>query len=276
MSKVILVTGSSRGFGRLAAELLAGRGHTVYATMRDPTGRNASAAQELRQQCTVLELDVTDEASIERAVQQIVAKEGRLDALVSNAGYGMYGALEDIPVEAVQRQFEINFFGPLRLVRQVAPIMRGQGSGVIVQISSFIGLLALPTLGAYQASKAAVESAFESLSYELAHFGVRVTLIAPGEIDTDFQMELPDAVKDGSSAYMALLQQMESVSNPEAAAKRKPEELAVAVVDAIENPNTPLRVRVVTEFENAAIEMRRRQTDAEYKASLWQLGKLNW
>jgi NAD(P)-dependent dehydrogenase (short-subunit alcohol dehydrogenase family) len=144
--QVVLITGSSTGFGRLCAVTLGRRGHTVFATMRDPGGRNAKNASEIRALAEkdslpihVLELDVTDDASVERAVDAVVAKTGRIDVAINNAGYALTGLAEAVPTEQAQRLMDTNFFGPVRVNRAVLPHMRRQRSGVLMHISSGAG-----------------------------------------------------------------------------------------------------------------------------------------
>ena len=149
--QVILITGSSTGFGRLFAETLARKGHTVFATMRDPGGRNAKNAAEIRTLAEkdslpvhVLEMDVTDDASVERAVDAAVAKAGRIDVAVNNAGYYLSGLEEAVTTEQAQRLMDTNFIGPVRVNRAVLPHMRRQRSGVLIHVSSGAGRVILP------------------------------------------------------------------------------------------------------------------------------------
>jgi NAD(P)-dependent dehydrogenase (short-subunit alcohol dehydrogenase family) len=189
--QVVLITGSSTGFGRLFADTLARKGHTVFATMRDPGGRNAKNASEIRVLAEkdslpiyVLELDVTDDASVERAVDAVVAKAGRIDVAINNAGYYVSGLAEATTTEQAQRLMDTNFFGTVRVNRAVLPHMRRQRSGVVMHISSGAGRVVLPSGGFYCASKFALEALAESYHYELAALGIESVIVEPGPYET--------------------------------------------------------------------------------------------
>lgn len=266
---VCLVTGSSRGFGRLICEHLAASGHCVYASMRETSGPGA----DLGETCELLELDVTDGDSVERAVQRIVDREGRLDVVVNNAGYVLWGPIEETPVEAIQREFDVNVFGALRVVRAAAPVMRRQGSGVVVQMSSISGrVIAGPFWGHYAASKFALEAFSEALAYELHPFDVRVVLVEPGSYDTtiDQSVQRSPGLAEGHSAYDAAYRRMREVDEPWELGD--PNEVAQAVVRAIENDSTPLRV-LLGEDASWYIEAKNRG-DEEYRREIWKLWQL--
>ncbi|MFZ1975575.1 MAG: SDR family oxidoreductase [Candidatus Acidiferrales bacterium] len=189
--QVVLVTGSSTGFGRLFTETLARKGHTVFATMRDPEGRNAKNAAAIRTLAQkeslpihVLELDVTDDASVTRAVDAAVAKAGRIDVAINNAGYYLGGLAEAVTSEQARRLMDTNFLGPVRVNRAVLPHMRGQRSGLLMHISSGAGRVVLPAAGFYCASKFALEALAESYSYELAAQGIESVIVEPGAYGT--------------------------------------------------------------------------------------------
>jgi len=189
--QVVLITGSSTGFGRLFADTLARKGHTVFATMRDTGGRNARNASEIRALAEkdslpihVLELDVTNDASVNRAVDAAVTKAGRIDVAINNAGYVLSGLAETVTSEQAQRQLDTNFLGPVRVNRAVLPHMRRQRSGVLVHISSGAGRVVLPSFGFYCASKFALEALAETYSYELASQGIESVIVEPGQYET--------------------------------------------------------------------------------------------
>jgi NAD(P)-dependent dehydrogenase (short-subunit alcohol dehydrogenase family) len=180
---VILITGCSTGIGRATAERLAKRGHNVYATARNiDTIADLAAAG-----CKTLQLDVCDEASMSKAVDTVVAGDGAVYALVNNAGYGQDGPLEEIPMDALRRQFETNVFGLVRMTQLVLPTMRERGAGRIVNVSSMGGKLVFPGGGAYHATKFAVEAISDALRFELRPFGIHVSVIEPGAIRTQFE-----------------------------------------------------------------------------------------
>src|SRR5580698_10024799 len=181
--KTILITGCSSGIGEAAARHFAAQGWNVAATMRNP-----SAAAHLKDVANIklIALDVTDKASIAKAVAETLAAFGAIDALVNNAGYGLFGPFELASDEQIARQFQTNLFGLFDVTRAVLPTMRAQRSGVIVNISSIGGLTTFPLNSLYHATKFAVVGFSESLNFELAPFDVRVKVVAPGFVSTDF------------------------------------------------------------------------------------------
>ena len=191
MAQTILVTGSTSGFGRLTVETLLRQGYIVFAGMRAATGKNASAAEELRvladqEQLAlhIVEIDITDEASVEQAIETVVATTGRLDVVVNNAGIAFRGPLEAFTLEQVHQQFATNVFGAWLVNRAALPHMRRQGSGLLLHIGSIAGRIAIPFLGLYGATKFALEELTESYRYELAPFGIDVAIIEPGTFPT--------------------------------------------------------------------------------------------
>jgi NAD(P)-dependent dehydrogenase (short-subunit alcohol dehydrogenase family) len=186
MSKIILITGSSTGFGRQTAEQLLKAGHVVYATMRNPQGKNAEHASALRVLgAKVLELDVTDTASVDRAVAEITAREGRIDVLVNNAGIASAGVSEAFTPEQASALFDVNVFGVQRLTRAVLPIFRKQSDGLIINLGSILGRVTFPFFGLYGASKFALEALTDSYRYELSQLGVDVALVQPSAYPTN-------------------------------------------------------------------------------------------
>lgn len=190
VSKAVLVTGCSTGIGRATAERLAAAGWTVYASARRP---ESIAPLEARG-CRVLALDVCDEASMRAAVEEIERVHGAVGVLVNNAGYGSEGAVEEVPMAEVRRQFETNVFGLLQLTKLVLPGMRRQGWGKIVNLSSMGGRMTLPGGGVYHATKHAVESLSDALRFEVKGLGIDVILIEPGMIRTEFNATAMDRV----------------------------------------------------------------------------------
>lgn len=275
MKKVCLITGSSRGIGRATAEFLSRRGYAVYATMREPHGRNAEAAAEVGKFASVLELDVIDSKTITAAVDVIQTEQGRLDAVVNNAGFALWGPVEEVSIEAVQRLFEVNFLGCLRVSQAVLPIMRRRRTGVLVQVSSISGRVVTPLLGMYQASKHALEAMSEAMAYEVGHFGVRVVLIEPGDVKTGIVIEGTPLLKLGRSAYQELNQRIIDGRKHRVVSFCDPREVAAAIAEAIENPSTPLRV-VVEEGAEKIDKLRHESTDAEYASWLWKEINVEW
>lgn len=210
VSKAILITGCSTGIGRATALRLASRGHNVYAS-----ARKLDAIRDLGDAgCKILSLDVCDEASMRAAVEQITAAEGAVGALVNNAGYGQAGSIEDVTMADVRAQFETNFFGLVHLTKLAIPGMRAQGSGRIVNVSSMGGKVVIPGFGVYHATKFAVEAISDALRFELKNFGIRVSVIEPGAIRTQFEETSANTIstagRSAGSAYAAFYDSIEA------------------------------------------------------------------
>lgn len=178
ISRVVLITGASSGLGRAAAQHLAALGHQVYGTSRRPTAEPRSYE--------MIAMDVTEDASVAQAVAAVAERAGRIDVLMNNAGAGIAASIEDTTLEEARWLMETNFFGALRMCRAVLPIMRAQGSGLIINTSSIGGLMGLPFQGLYSASKFAIEGLSEALRMEVAPFGIHVALLEPGDFHTPF------------------------------------------------------------------------------------------
>ncbi len=179
-SKVILITGASSGIGKIAAKHLAENGHRVYGTSRFP------GSYPTPTNFTLLQMDVTENDTIADAIEQIIKTEKRIDVLINNAGMGIAGDLEHTSIDKAKTQFETNFFGPLRLIKNVLPIMRKQDSGMIINISSIGGLIGLPYQNMYSATKFAIEGLTEALYKELHSTNIKVVMVEPGDFKTDF------------------------------------------------------------------------------------------
>jgi len=192
-AEVMVVTGGSSGIGRAICERLAATGAHIYAASR--TACTCAG-------CTHLTMDVTDDASVQGAIGEIVRREGRIDALVSCAGMSLTGPIEDTTIEEAQRQLDVNFFGTVRVIRAVLPAMRRQRSGKIVVVGSIGGLIGLPYLGHYSASKFALDGLIEALRAEIAPFGIEATILHPGEFKTSLAARRVTSANAGAqSAY---------------------------------------------------------------------------
>ena len=254
--KVAIVTGSSSGIGLESALLLARNGYTTYATMRSPE-KGASiiaAAQKDNLPVNVIQLDVTDDSSVQNAKNHIISESGRIDILVNNAGYGLSGALEDLSMDEIKDQFETNLFGLMRVTQSVLPAMRKQRSGRILNLSSGAGIFGYPGGSAYVSTKFAVEGLSESIAYELEPFGIKVILIEPGFIKTNFSNAAIKArrAQDPASPYSDMMQKT-MATMMELAKNASPVELvANAILDAATNPNPQLRYLVGKDVESWA------------------------
>ena len=264
MEQTILVTGSTSGFGRLTVETLARQGYRVFAGMRAAGGKNTPAAEELRALAQrehlalhIIEIDVTDDASVEQAIKAIIGATDRLDVVVNNAGVSYSGPLEAFTLEQVQQQFATNVFSVLRVNRAVLPQMRKQGSGLLLQIGSITGRLAFPFLGLYGATKFALEGLTESYRYELAPFGIDAAIIEPGTYPTTISANRQVAA---DAQRLALYQAgIDAFTVPFYAENRSatppdPQEVADAVAHVIAQPagERPLRTVVATVVQRQA------------------------
>src|ERR1700733_3270939 len=184
-SKVWFITGTSKGFGRVWAESALARGDRVVATARD-VKTLAPLVQRYGEQIAAITLDVTDKAAVDAAVTGAQARFGRLDVLINNAGYGLFGAIEEVSEQEARAQIETNLFGALWVTQAVLPIMRAQHSGHVIQISSVGGIFAVPTVGIYHASKWGLEGFSQALAAEVKDLGIKVTIIEPGGFATEW------------------------------------------------------------------------------------------
>jgi NAD(P)-dependent dehydrogenase (short-subunit alcohol dehydrogenase family) len=260
--QVVLITGSSTGFGRLFTETLARKGHTVFATMRDPGGRNAKNASEIRALAEkdslpihVLELDVTNDASVERAVDAAVAKASRIDVAINNAGYFLSGLEEAVTTEQAQRLMDTNFLGPVRVNRAVLPHMRRQRSGVLMHISSGAGRVVFPSGGFYCASKFALEALAEAYSYELASQGIDSIIVEPGAYETPvFGNTVKAADEARTNTYGAVKEIPAKVNAALSSRAGNAQEVADAVLRIIETPAGEKQLRYYVSTQSYGIE----------------------
>ena len=229
--RVALVTGASSGIGATTAKHLAKAGFLVYAA-----ARRTDRLEELRRaRIRPLSMDVTDDDSMTAGVRQVLGDAGRIDALVNNAGYGSYGAVEDVPLDEARRQFDVNLFGMARLTQLVLPGMRERGSGRVVNVSSMGGRFAAPFGGWYHATKFAVEGFSDALRQELAPFGVQVVVIEPGGIRTEWGGIAADSAlqQSGEGAYGPRVQRVVSALSGSERFGSQPSVVARAITRAV-------------------------------------------
>ena len=271
--EVAVVTGSSSGIGHETALTLARNGYTTYATMR-----NTSKATEIQSIASkenlpiiVKQLDVTKDESVRNAIQQIASEAGRIDVVVNNAGYGLTGAFEDLSIEEIKAQYETNFFGAIRVTQAVLPIMRKQRSGKIINISSGAGRLGYPGGSAYVSTKFALEGLSESMSYELEPFGIRVVLVEPGVIRTNFSsgMVLAKKAQDPNSPYSQMMQRMGTTLQQLEQNGSDVDLVASIVLKAATSANPELRYLAGKDVENW-VEAKRKLSDSEFINSMKQ------
>ena len=267
MDKVALVTGCSSGIGFETALALAREGYQTYASMRDT--KKGAKIQEISKKeklpITIIPLDVDKAESVESAIKQIMVEKKRIDVLVNNAGYGTFGCLEDLTIDELKAQFETNFFAVARLIQKIAPIMRNQKSGTIVNISSVAGRIGFPGSPAYISSKFAIEGLSECLRYELSPFGVNTIIIEPGVIKTNFfsSMQMPKHAKP-DSPYSEITNKVVAGVKMMAEMGTHPKEVADAIVKALKEKN-PLPRYPVGNDALMFLEAKKMKTDIEFE-----------
>ncbi len=267
MEKVAVVTGTSSGIGFETALALAREGYYTYATMRDTT--KSDKIKELGQKenlnIDVLELDVDDENSVKTAIQKILDQKQRIDVLVNNAGWGLWGCVEDVSIDEFKAQFDTNFFSIIRLIQEVGPTMRKQGSGTIVNISSVVGRIGFPASPAYISSKFALEGLSESLRFELAPFGVNVVIIEPGVIKTNFMKNLRMAKNaESDTVYRDITVKVVSGVKMMTEMGTHPKEVADTIVKAVKDEK-PLPRYIVGNDASMFLEAKKSKTDIEFE-----------
>jgi short-subunit dehydrogenase len=273
--KVAIVTGSSTGIGYATSLLLARNRFHTYATMRnmEKSGDIQQIANKERLPLQVIQLDVNDIASIRNSIEKVESENERIDVLVNNAGYGLIGAFEDLSSEEIKSQFETNFFGVIRLTQQVLPIMRKQKSGTIVNVSSGAGRIGFPGMSAYVSSKFALEGLSESMSYELEPFGIKVIIIEPGVIRTNFKknsvMSKKSLDNSSISPYSSIIQKMDASISSIIEHATPPEEVAKAILHAVTSNNPELRYLVGNDMIMMA-ETKKSMSDEDFRKMMMQ------
>tara|TARA_B100001559_G_scaffold191044_1_gene159874 strand:- start:254 stop:1099 length:846 start_codon:yes stop_codon:yes gene_type:complete len=267
MDKVALVTGSSSGIGFETSLALARNGYHTFATMRN-LGKDEKIKQIIEKEdlsIEILELDVDSEESVNRAIKTVSEKKGRIDVLVNNAGYGMWGTVEDVSIDEFKEQFETNFFSIIRLIQKVAPIMRKQNSGNIVNISSVAGRIGFPVSPAYISSKFALEGLSESLRFELMPFGINVIIIEPGVIKTNFfdSMKMSEKSQQDST-YKEITDKVISGVKMMAEMGTHPKEVADVVIKTL-GEEKPLPRYVIGNDAMMFLEAKKMKTDIEFE-----------
>jgi NAD(P)-dependent dehydrogenase (short-subunit alcohol dehydrogenase family) len=246
--KVAVVTGSSSGIGYATVLRLARSGYLTFATMRNPAKGNdlIKAAENEKLPIQVEQLDVTDFNSIKDFMTRIGESVDRIDILVNNAGYVLIGSLEDLSMKEIQDQLDTNLLGITRVTQQVLPVMRAQGSGIIVNISSGVGRFGIPGMSAYVATKFAVEGLSESLAYEVAPFGIRVILIEPGVVKTKIldNTIVGQGTSREDSPYSSMLRSLNATFNTLMEHASTSDQVAVTILQAISSPEPKLRYPV--------------------------------
>jgi NAD(P)-dependent dehydrogenase (short-subunit alcohol dehydrogenase family) len=270
---VTIVTGSSSGIGLETALLLARSGFQTYATMRDlKKSKNITEmANAENLPLTVIQLDVNDDRSVKDAISQIVAENKRIDVLINNAGYGLFSPLEDVTLDQVKEQFETNFFGVVRVTREVLPIMRKQRKGTIVNVSSGAGKVGIPVLSAYVATKFALEGLSESMRYELEEWGINIVIIEPGAIKTKVfeNLKTGDIRSRSESPYADLIERASKGFGKMMDNSSSPKLVAEAILNAITSKEPEIRY-VVGEDAEYIMKIRKNSTDKEFENWMYE------
>lgn len=261
MSKVVLITGGSSGIGKSVGEFLTQKGFIVYGTSRNPERYSKS-------QFNLVKLDVSDTKSIEEAVKMVIDKQGRLDVLINNAGAGITGPIEEIPDAEIQRNFETNFFGPIRVIKAVLPQMRTQNAGLIINVTSIAGYMGLPYRGIYSASKGALELLTEAFRMEIKGFNIEMTNVAPGDFATNIAAGRYHAPILENSAYKKPYGATLNLMNSHVDAGKDPQLMAAAIFNIINTPQPKIHYKVGEFMQKFSIVLKRILPDKVYEKML--------
>jgi len=266
--KVAVVTGSSSGIGFETSLMLAKNGFNVYATMRNlsKSEKILKIANDKKLTIEVGQLDVTSEQSVDNAISAIVEEEGQIDVLVNNAGYGLMGPAEELTIDEFRDQFETNVFGVLRTTKKVLPVMRRNKQGTIINLSSIVGKIGIPTMSGYVSSKFALEGLMESMRYELEPFGIKVVLVEPGVIKTNFLTSSVFAKKalEETSPYRTLIQKMGEAFGSKFENGASPTEVANVILQAAISTNPEIRYSVGSDAA-ALLDARSKMSDTDFE-----------
>ena len=273
MHQVALITGCSSGIGYETALMLSRNGYHTFATMRNTKKSNSllEISEQEKLPLRVIELDVNDGISIEKAVSQVENEAKRIDILINNAGYGLVGFFEDLSLDEIRDQFETNFFGVLNITKNIIPIMRSQKSGTIINISSGAGQVGFPGISAYVSTKFAVEGFSESLTYELSPFGIKVIIIEPGVIKTSFFGNCiisKQSVKTGSP-YSRSLEKLQQDIHTMQEHATLPAEVAKIILQVLRT-DEPKQRYIVGNDVAMILEAKKNLSDIEFKKMMMQ------
>lgn len=267
MSKVVLITGGSSGIGKSVGEFLHQKGFVVYGTSRNPERVEDSVFP-------LVALDVRNAESIKNAVAEVIAKSGRLDIVINNAGVGITGPLEEIPAEEIKNNFETNLFGPIEVMKAVLPQMRTQKSGLIINVTSIAGYMGLPYRSVYSASKGALELITEALRMETKSFGIQITNVAPGDFATNIAAGRYHAPLVKGSAYEIPYGNTLKTMDEHVDSGSNPNDMALAIYAIIQTPNPNVHYKVGAFMQKFSIVLKRVLPDKMYEKLLMNHYKL--
>ena len=267
MSKVVLITGGSSGIGKSVGEFLTQKGCIVYGTSRNPE-RYADSHFNL------VKLDVSDTNSIAAAIKTVIQQQGRLDVLINNAGAGITGPIEEIPDAEIQRNFETNFFGPIRVIKAVLPQMRIQNSGLIINVTSIAGYMGLPYRGVYSASKGALELITEAFRMEIKDFNIEMTNVAPGDFATNIAAGRYHAPVLEDSPYKKSYGDTLNLMDAHVSGGKDPQLMATAIYKIMNTPQPKIHYKVGEFMQKFSIVLKRILPDKVYEKMLMKHYKL--
>jgi NAD(P)-dependent dehydrogenase (short-subunit alcohol dehydrogenase family) len=269
--KIAVVTGSSSGMGYETSLILARNGFHTYATVRKLEGEGSNQIIDIAKNenlpLQVIQLDVNDDKSVTDAVNRIAKEKGRIDVVVNNAGYDLMGALEETSMDEIKGQFETNFFGAVRVMQAVIPMMRKQGEGIIVNVTSVGGRITFPLNSPYHATKFALEGLSESMQYELEPLGIKIIVIEPGGVGSNFLKNLKMASNTSdplNSPYRSMQSNISEYFKQWSQNLMHPSEVAKAILQAVTADNPDFRY-VVGKDAITALEARRNMSDREFQ-----------
>ncbi len=265
--KVVLITGASSGIGKSVATFLSKRDFIVYGTSRKP--KNSSVDD-----FHFVALDVTQEETIKEAVQQVFEKEGRIDILINNAGVGITGPIEETPENEIKKAFDTNYFGPLKMIRHILPIMRKQKSGLIINVTSIAGYMGLPYRGIYSATKGALEITTEAYRMEVKQFGIKMTNIAPGDFATNIASGRYHAPVTDGSPYEKVYCKTLEIMNEHVDAGQDPELMAKEIFKIINTEEPNVHYKVGERLQKFSVKLKSLLPDKVYEKMLMKHYKL--
>lgn len=267
MSKVVFITGASSGIGKSIGTYLTEKGYTVYGTSRNPKDTESYSF-------SLLPLDVTKPETILSAVSEVIAKEGRIDVLVNNAGMGITGPIEDTPTDEMRKVFDTNFFGAIDVIKAVLPHMRDQESGYVINVTSIAGYMGLPFRGVYSATKGAFELITEAARMEVKEFGIRMVNVAPGDVATNIAAGRYHTPVFEDSAYKQKYQENLDLMDAHVDGGMDPEKMARKVYQIINTKNPKIHYKVGGFMEKFSIVLKRILPDKMYERLLMNHYKL--
>lgn len=261
MNKVVLITGASSGIGKAIATYLQNKNYTVYGTSRNPQKIQDKSIK-------LLAMDVQSQESIDAAVKEIIARESRLDILINNAGVGIAGPMEETPIHAIHHAMDTNFYGPLRVLQAVLPVMRAQKSGRVINITSIAGYMGLPYRGIYSASKGALEIATEAYRMECAHLNIYFSNVAPGDFATNIAAGRFHAPVIKGSDYEKGYTHTLKLMNDHVDHGSDPIEVAKKIATVLEDPNPGIHYKVGSKLQKFSIILKKLLPEKQYEKML--------